>query len=431
MEKITAALQALENGGSFCAQKTLSGSALRIEVKGAAALKLPLAPRSVKSLIEMAQPSHFGWRNETLLDKKVRDAWEIPAKRIKIERGRWAQVLKSALVDLAIDLGLGSHGRKGQSLKAHLHNLQIYGPGQFFRPHQDTEKLPGMVATLVVLLPSPHQGGALIIDHQGEKQRIQGAPSGKNLKLIAFYADCHHEIKPVRKGFRVALTYNLTLGSTKGSSEFVGAAYPAAQPTELLREYFDSPLKEGKPKKWVYLLDHEYTQKSLGWNRLKNGDRLRAKVLAKVARSLNLDIYMALADIQETWDAESEDDDRYSRRHRYSSWNDEEDEDADADDDQADENASYELRELIDGSVELNHWIDAHGKPLRRRIEPVSAGELCWATATSDFNPFQSEYEGYMGNYGNTLERWYHRAAIVLSPRKKPSGGRQSKRRRP
>lgn len=44
-------------------------------------------------------------------------------------------------------------------LRPHLHNLLIYGPGQFFKPHQDSEKLDGMVATLVIILPSPHIGG--------------------------------------------------------------------------------------------------------------------------------------------------------------------------------------------------------------------------------------------------------------------------------
>jgi hypothetical protein len=103
-----------------------------------------------------------------------------------------------------------------------------------------------MVATLVVVLPSPHEGGALIVDHQGEKQRIQGAPCGKKLKLIAFYADCHHEIKPVRKGFRLALTYDLTLSSTKDSSAPVSAAFPVAQLTATLREHFTPSSKGGQ-----------------------------------------------------------------------------------------------------------------------------------------------------------------------------------------
>lgn len=33
--------------------------------------------------------------------------------------------------------------------------------------------------------------------------------------------------------------------------------------------------------------------------------------------------------------------------------------------------------------------------------------------------PYASEYEGYMGNYGNTLDRWYRRAAVVLWPRQR------------
>ena len=36
------------------------------------------------------------------------------------------------------------------------------------------------------------------------------------------------------------------------------------------------------------------------------------------------------------------------------------------------------------------------------RIDPVS-----------DLKPYDSEYTGYMGNDGNTIDRWYRRAAIV------------------
>jgi hypothetical protein len=35
-----------------------------------------------------------------------------------------------------------------------------------------------------------------------------------------------------------------------------------------------------------------------------------------------------------------------------------------------------------------------------------------------DLEPYSSEYEGYMGNYGNTIDRWYRRAAVVLWPRR-------------
>ena len=41
---------------------------------------------------------------------------------------------------------------------------------------------------------------------------------------------------------------------------------------------------------------------------------------------------------------------------------------------------------------------------------------MCASTPTGDLEPYSSEYEGYMGNYGNTLDRWYHRAAVIVWP---------------
>ena len=39
--------------------------------------------------------------------------------------------------------------------------------------------------------------------------------------------------------------------------------------------------------------------------------------------------------------------------------------------------------------------------------------------ASVELEPFASEHEGYTGNAGNTVDRWYHRAAVVLWPRER------------
>lgn len=44
----------------------------------------------------------------------------------------------------------------------------------------------------------------------------------------------------------------------------------------------------------------------------------------------------------------------------------------------------------------------------------VSDDEVCYATPSRNLDPYASEYEGYMGNYGNTMDRWYRRAAVVV-----------------
>jgi hypothetical protein len=75
-----------------------------------------------------------------------------------------------------------------------------------------------MVATLVVVLPSSHEGGELIVRHEGQERTIDfGGPAGDpfHIHYAAFYADCEHEVRPLKKGYRLGLVYNLTLAKSK------------------------------------------------------------------------------------------------------------------------------------------------------------------------------------------------------------------------
>ena len=95
----------------------------------------------------------------------------------------------------------------------------------------------------------------------------------------------------------------------------------------------------------MYLLDHEYTQKGLSWQALKNGDAVRAALLRDVAERLDCEVVLALADVHEIWSCE--DDWEYGgygagrRRSRY----------ARADEDDAEEDdrdGDYTLTDLCD-----------------------------------------------------------------------------------
>lgn len=281
MDKILSVLKQVETQGSFCARLTLPTQNLHIEVDDVK-VNLPLSQRKAKALIKIARPAKFGWQDQTLLDRTVRDVWEIPKSKVKIDKRAWNKTLQPLLEQFQVKLGLGESGR----LKAALHNLLVYAPGQFFRPHQDSEKLDGMVATLVIILPCEHRGGDLIVDLRGEKKRFQPSRTiADQLTCIAFYADCQHEVRAVTAGYRVALTYNLVLEGVTEKVRVPDKDKALASLTEALRDYFDQRLVENQsddvpkyraltPPKWVYLLDHEYTQKGLSWKQLKNGDQL-------------------------------------------------------------------------------------------------------------------------------------------------------------
>ncbi len=393
LENIAKALAQLKSQGAFSAKKATDVTDLHIDISDIGRLKFPIKASVAKKLIKVAKPATFGWREQTRLDTDVRDVWKIPKSRVKIDKRRWNKTLKPTLEQFKDELGLP---QKSQ-LKAELHDMVIYAPGQFFLPHQDSEKSDGMVATLVVVLPSSHSGGTLIIDHHGEKKRYQSSRAAADkLSFFAFYADCYHEVKPVKEGYRIALIYNLLLSSEE---EIVASPEPDLQQrvTKVLKSHFASSSEAcERTNKLVYLLDHDYTARGLSWAHLKNDDRLRGAALTEAANALGLDMYLALADVQEMWECGSSDWDYYSRRWRG---NDEE---------------NVELLYLIDGSITINHWRDAAGAAVDFPAWHVSDEESCWTKSNDALTPFQSEYEDWMGNYGNTMERWYHRAAIIL-----------------
>ena len=173
-----------------------------------------------------------------------------------------------------------------------------------------------MVGTLVVGLPSTFTGGTLEVRHRGESATYRG--SKKAPSFVAFYGDCRHEVKPVRSGHRVVLTYNLLAGGETARSgagpdpELVGSL------ARCLEEHFSTG-----PDRLVYLLDHQYTRRGLDASRLKGADARQVALLVAAAESVGCEAVLALADAHETWTAyEPDERDGWYQGSRYGRWND-------------------------------------------------------------------------------------------------------------
>ena len=77
-----------------------------------------------------------------------------------------------------------------------------------------------MFGSLVLVLPTPHEGGELILQHQGNEWTFDAAqvlsplPHGTpRIAYVAFFSDVDHEVKRVTSGYRVTITYNLHFSS--------------------------------------------------------------------------------------------------------------------------------------------------------------------------------------------------------------------------
>lgn len=366
---------------TFAAQGSIPADALSVEVDGFGILGAPMALAGAAELSRRGQPARFGQREKTLLDTTVRDTGEISAGMVHVQ---WTQDAWSALqTDIAQALGL-------ECIDLHLHNLLVYGPGQFFKPHQDTEKRPRMVATLVLVWPSAHIGGELRVRLGGEEHRLvsQQLHGGSTIRWFAFYADCRHEIRPVEEGWRVALTFDLVV--PEATQPLPASAVPPGLKAALARHFGLEGDERLTP--WVLLLDHEYSQHGLRWNLLKGADRPRVGALRVAAQELGLTTNLALAELHQSWTAAPPDD--YSRRR--------------------DRSAGPEPDELIDESLVLDFWVDEQGNVESRSGLSVDLSNVDSFTETGQPHLVDSEYEGYMGNYGETLDYWYRRAALVI-----------------
>jgi hypothetical protein len=417
-ERLAGLLGGAKTVGAFSARLEAPGAGLGLEVAGVGPVSLPLRAPQVKRLISVARPALFGRGEQTLSDTSVRDTWQIAPDQLCLAGPSWSSLLSGALEHFRDALGLPSATR----LWAEPHAMLVYGKGQFFLPHQDSEKDDAMVGTLVLSLPSAHTGGELVVEHAGQERAYRASKT--DLTLVAFYADCRHQVTPVRTGYRVTLTFNL-LAEPGTSAEASGAL---AELADSLGRHFGSPAKRRygtcelhPPNRLVYLLDHEYTQRGLSWERLKGADAGRAALLRAAAGQAGCASVLALAEVKETWDAYPEGDDPWGD---YGYDEDGGEDGGEGEDGVAGEDGDYVLQELVDDEITLGWWTGPEGTGGEEISLRVQDYEVCASTASTDLTPYDSQYEGYMGNYGNTLDRWYRRAAVVVWPRERAFAAR-------
>ena len=140
-------------------------------------------------------------------------------------------------------------------------------------------------------------------------------------------------------------------------------------------------------------------------------------LLRAAADEAGCEAVLALADIKTTYSAFAADE-----GYGYQDWYDETNTKSSSD--EGGSEGEYDIQELIDSEVTLTHWTGPEGTRLEETSLYVDRREVCASTPTGHLAPYSSEYEGYMGNWGNTLDRWYHRAAVVVWPREQAFANR-------
>jgi hypothetical protein len=214
----------------------------------------------LEQLTQACEPASFGRKQDQVLDETYR-------KAVKMDSGCFASILDPFHTDLIkIVRGYLLEGPKSKrDIKVELYKLNIYGKylifvrphllpffcpgkGSFFKPHVDTPRSKKMFGSLVVVFPTPHEGGALFLRHHGhewifDSGQALAAADRPTIGYVAFFSDIEHEVAPVTSGNRITLTYNLYFDDGDGPVFENDAASEHFIPPQLPRQGFSEAFK--------------------------------------------------------------------------------------------------------------------------------------------------------------------------------------------
>lgn len=389
-DRLPKLLATVERPGDFYGVGAVPLPILRISIDGVGLLGLPVPAVQAEQLARLAEPAPYGRGADTLLDPAVRKCGQIAPSAVHLDDPAWKPLLQQIVQAAAA--ALGAEG----DVTADLYKLLVYEPGGFFLEHRDTEKQGGMFATLLVVLPSPYEGGELVVRHRDQEAEIDfdGQTTGV-AQWAAFYADCPHELRPVRSGYRLVLAYNLVrAGKRPMPVDYEREIEAVAQ---VLRAWAAQP---DSPAKVVYPLAHHYTPAELSFAKLKNQDAAQAAVLVAAGERADCTVRLAMVSITESGSAGSVWDGRRRRR-----WYE--------DDDDTEEYEVYDIDERVQA---LESWRFPDDTPDPTGAIAFEMDEVAPGGALDDEQPDEDHFHEATGNEGGTFERTYRRAAVVMWP---------------
>ena len=286
-------------------------------------------------------------------------------------------------------------GLSDSRVRAKLYKMLIYTKGGFFLPHRDSEKRKNMVGSMVVMLPGSFGGGELVVEHNDSRNTFtfEKAACGESAQYVAFFADCRHEVRRVTRGVRVCLHYNLIVQPHRTRS----AASQSGERDEALVAAISHWTKTRPGEPLVFALEHQYTESGLKPDLLKGNDRLAAAHLIAAAGATECRVFFGQVSrhLLQFADDGSFGRGRYWTSHRV-------------------EVSDLDIGEAYEDEVFVDGWKDARGKRVGMGGLPLDGSSLVSSVPFQEWKPTSQDYEGSTGNAGNTLDRWYHKAAVVI-----------------
>ncbi|KAG6040393.1 hypothetical protein E4U41_000677 [Claviceps citrina] len=264
-----------------------------LDVDGSGPVPLPLRPHDAEAIKQACRPAPFGKGSQTVVDDSVRKTWELDHTQFRLDNPHWKAFLDTRILPRASQK-LGIVGAQTKP-----HKLLLYEPGSFFKQHKDSEKEPGMVGTLVICLPSEHEGCAIQLSFKHQRRMYATGPVSKHdMTAMAWFGDVSHEVEELITGYRLVLTYNIIV-PTANSPKSASFYYDQIEKLQHIllsgrQTYHDVP-------HICYPLDHQYSESSLSLGNLKGRDAAVCQVVQLAAPAAGFTIFLANMTHHKEW----------------------------------------------------------------------------------------------------------------------------------
>ncbi|KAJ6558271.1 hypothetical protein B0H19DRAFT_1235188 [Mycena capillaripes] len=324
----------------------------------------------VDTLRSHSKQAPFGHGDKSVVDTAVRNTWEVAADAVKFENSAWSKFISETVVKEVVQ-ALGVSYSPTIAPRCELHKLLLYETGSH------TEKEPGMFANVIVILPSQYTGGQVRVSHGTKKTTFDtAASSAVSFTLLAWYTDVKHEVKPITSGFRLALSYKLihTARNTLPPS-IPDTNATIAKLATVLRNW-EEGLYADDVSQIVYVLDHEYSSKSLKRTSLKGADAHLFGILVRICKKEALNVEFHLACVEHTLsrmaDMDSGDTQWMYRRGGKRRW----------------DQSEFTLEDFYDaGDTKIKHIVTLDGNPVATSKFTVEEEDFMPKTVFQDMDP--------------------------------------------
>ncbi|KAK7409253.1 hypothetical protein QQX98_008563 [Neonectria punicea] len=393
------ALNRIQTSGTFASFRPLGQAPpAGLFVNGVGHITMPLGESQARQLIALASQAPYGKGSDTIVDTSVRNTWELDADKFTFKDPAWPGFLQRICAAVAKDLGIEA------TVRAEVYKMLVYEKGAMFKAHTDTEKIPGMFGSLVICLPSAHQGGEVVLKHCGEKKIFK--TSDFTQSIAYWYSDVSHEVLPVTSGYRWVVTYNLAINHAETRPS---AGLQKSEMKDLraaLERWLAKDDEESCEREFVYhVLDHDYTEANVSLKMLKTQDFARVQALKDMSKDLPIEIFLALLEKEEMGGVAY---DPYESRRRGYGYCDYEDEDADSEPDY------HHIDDVLETKYTVKTLHDLEGHIVTQGLE-LDEDDILDENCFEDLEA-EEEYEGFMGNSGPTATHWYRVTAVVIVP---------------